>query len=152
MNLPPANENALSQPTRRATTSLGHSDYNESAARKALVEALMQEISVAQKSGMDARMAQETLLALSVSVFVSALGPEVAATLVERLPAKIRKGSFGGGTPLSFVANHGELGYNTRSDTPPVSGAASRAPNEETNPIPSKPEFDDYDPSNRPSA
>lgn len=96
----PANENVHTlSPRNQHAPSL--SVTNDAAAREKLVTALMSEVYSAQRSGMSAQMAQETLLALSVSVFVNTLGRDVAATLIDRLPEKVRSGSFGNGTPIA---------------------------------------------------
>lgn len=65
--------------------------------RRDTIIRLMEAIQASEKQGIPSRVVQESLLALSVSVFVGLLGREGAAQLVERLPEKIRNGEFGEG-------------------------------------------------------
>ncbi|RVU38533.1 hypothetical protein EOI86_04415 [Hwanghaeella grinnelliae] len=65
--------------------------------RRDTIVRLMEAIQASEKQGVPSRVVHESLLALSVSVFVGLLGREGAALLVERLPDKIRNGEFGEG-------------------------------------------------------
>ena len=65
--------------------------------RRDTILRLMEAIHASEKQGVPSRVVHESLLALSVSVFVGLLGREGAALLVERLPDKIRNGEFGEG-------------------------------------------------------
>lgn len=65
--------------------------------RRETIVRLMEAIQNSERQGVPSRIVHESLLALSVSVFVGLLGREGAALLVERLPEKIRNGEFGDG-------------------------------------------------------
>ncbi len=115
MTAPPANENdtpsgadaddgaaieAGSRGDAQADPALRDGSAALSARRKDLIVDLMRTVNQASAEGLEPRAANETLLALSISVFVGTLGREGAALLIERLPDKIRKGDFGDGGPL----------------------------------------------------
>ena len=72
-------------------------DGDLSQGRRDTIVRLMEAIQASEKQGVPSRVVHESLLALSVSVFVGLLGREGAALLVERLPEKIRNGEFGDG-------------------------------------------------------
>lgn len=57
---------------------------------------MMSVLEEAEQQGTPRRIAEETLLAMSISIFVESLGREAAARLVERLPDRIKQGDFGG--------------------------------------------------------
>ena len=75
----------------------GGSEGDLSQGRRDTIVRLMEAIHASEKQGVPSRVVHESLLALSVSVFVGLLGREGAALLVERLPEKIRNGEFGDG-------------------------------------------------------
>lgn len=72
-------------------------DVDLAQGRRDTIVRLMEAIHASEKEGVPSRVVHESLLALSVSVFVGLLGREGAALLVERLPEKIRSGEFGDG-------------------------------------------------------
>ncbi|MDJ0685621.1 MAG: hypothetical protein QNJ84_13030 [Alphaproteobacteria bacterium] len=115
MTAPPANENDTPaaadagdggddasglERAAPADPALRDSSAALSARRKDLIVDLMRTVNKASADGLEPRAANETLLALSISVFVGTLGREGAALLIERLPDKIRKGDFGDGGDL----------------------------------------------------
>lgn len=65
------------------------------AGRRETIVRLMEAMRDSEQGPISARIVNETLLALAVSVFVRTLGREGAAMLIERLPEKIRNGEFG---------------------------------------------------------
>ncbi len=75
----------------------GGSDADLAQGRRDTIVRLMEAIQTSEKQGVPSRVVHESLLALSISVFVGLLGRDGAALLVERLPEKIRNGEFGEG-------------------------------------------------------
>lgn len=79
------------------TDTSGNSEGDLAQGRRETIVRLMEAIQSSEKLGVPSRVVHESLLALSVSVFVGLLGREGAALLIERLPDKIRNGEFGDG-------------------------------------------------------
>ncbi len=74
-----------------------NAEFDVAQGRRDTIVRMMEAIHESEKQGVPSRVVHESLLALSVSVFVGLLGREGAALLVERLPDKIRNGEFGDG-------------------------------------------------------
>jgi len=87
--------NAAGQTPEQGTEQIAENDVAQG--RRDTIVRLMEAIHASEKQGVPSRVVHESLLALSVSVFVGLLGREGAALLVERLPEKIRNGEFGDG-------------------------------------------------------